>query len=67
MFLGNSFCEDKKESRRIDGVKCISIVTKNHKVGCHLAALSGIAGRDNNAMIAESIGSVLVLRISIFR
>jgi len=29
------------------GVKCISMVTKIHMVGCHLAALSGIGGRDS--------------------
>jgi len=26
------------------GVKCISMVTKIHTVGCHLATLSGIGG-----------------------
>ena len=29
------------------GVKCISMVTKIHTVGCHLATLSGCCGRES--------------------
>ena len=40
-------------------VKYVSMVTKIHKVGCHLAALSGIGGRGSytwpHPQTAESI------------